>query len=245
VARRGVLSRWVGRLLRWAAALVVLFVVCSLGLVATLRYFDPPLTSFMLQARVAALSEKEPLRLQHEWRPIGAISPHAAVAVVASEDQLFPHHSGFDTKSIRRALQNNAEGGRTRGASTISQQVAKNLFLWPGRSWVRKGLEAWFTLLLEWLWPKQRILEVYLNTAEFGRGIYGVESASRVFFGKSAARLEPAEAALLAAVLPSPLRYRADKPGPYVLARRDEIVRQMQTLGGQGWLRNVLPARKP
>jgi monofunctional biosynthetic peptidoglycan transglycosylase len=197
----------------------------------------------MLQARVAAAFRPAPFTLRHDWRDIQAIAPHAAIAVVAAEDQLFPLHSGFDFKSIRRALQSNGDSDRTRGASTITQQVAKNLFLWPGRSWVRKGLEAWFTLLIEWLWPKQRILEVYLNTAEFGHGVYGVESAAQRYFRKSAARLTPAEAALLAAVLPSPRRYRVEEPGPYVLKRRAEILRQMHALGGAAWLRNVLPRK--
>ena len=215
--------------------------VTSLAAVLAFRYVDPPISSFMVQARVGALFEREPFTLRHDWRAIGAISPHAAVAVVASEDQRFPLHSGFDGKEIRRAMQEAEGGGRSRGASTISQQVAKNLFLWPGRSWVRKGLEAWFTLLMEWLWPKQRILEVYLNTAEFGRGVYGVQSAARVYFRKDAAQLSASEAALLAAVLPSPRRYRVDKPGPYVQQRRNQIVRQMHALGGSAWLRNVLP----
>ena len=217
--------------------------MASFSAVLALRYLDPPITSFMLQARIGAFVEGTPLELRHEWRDIAAISPHAAVAVVASEDQRFPLHDGFDRRQIERALQAAEQGGRSRGASTITQQVAKNLFLWPGRSWVRKGIEAWFTVLMEWLWPKQRILEIYLNTAEFGRGIYGVPSASRWYFRKEAAQLTASEAALLAAVLPSPLRYRVDKPGPYVQQRRGEILRQMHALGGRAWLRDVLPAQ--
>lgn len=221
--------------------LAATFVAASLAAVVTLRYVDPPVTSFMLQARIGALLAGEPFELRHEWRDIARISPEAAVAVVAAEDQRFPLHGGFDRRQIEIALQVASEGGRSRGASTISQQVAKNLFLWSGRSFVRKGIEAWFTLLMEWLWPKQRILEIYLNTAEFGRGVYGVTSASRVYFGKDPAALTESEAALLAAVLPSPRRYRVDRPGPYVQQRRDEIVRQMHTLGGRQWLRKVLP----
>jgi monofunctional glycosyltransferase len=239
MARRGLLTRFTLTLVRWTAILLVVFVVASLAAVLSLRYVNPPLTSFMVQARVAALFEPGTFQLQHQWRDLGRISPDAAVAVVAAEDQLFPYHSGFDYKSIRRALRSNEEGGRTRGASTISQQVAKNLFLWPSRSLLRKGLEAWFTVLMEWLWPKQRILEMYLNTAEFGRGVYGVESAAQLYFRKTAAALTPAEAALLAAVLPSPLRYRVDKPGTYVLARRNEILQQMHALGGKAWLRGI------
>jgi monofunctional biosynthetic peptidoglycan transglycosylase len=167
------------------------------------------------------------------------ISPHAAVAVLASEDQRFPHHAGFDLESIADAVEKRSRGGRLRGASTISQQVAKNLFLWPGRSFLRKGLEAWFAGLLELTWPKRRILEVYLNVAEFGDGVFGVEEASRRFFGKPAAGLSADEAARLAAVLPSPRRMRADHPSPWVLARSAWIQEQMAQLGGAAYLRTL------
>jgi monofunctional glycosyltransferase len=229
------------RLVRWTALAVFAAVLASAAAVLALRFVDPPVTAFMLEAQLAARSEDEPFNLRHEWRALREISPNAAIAVVAAEDQLFPSHSGFDLKSIRKAMEKNDAGGRTRGASTISQQVAKNLFLWSSRSWLRKGLEAWFTLLLEVLWPKQRILEVYLNVAEFGRGVYGVEAASRLYFRKTSAQLSETEAALLAAVLPSPRRYSVTSPGPFVAGRRDEIVRQMRSLGGRSWLRDVLP----
>lgn len=245
MAGRGWLARGLLRLVRWTVLVLVAFLVLSVAAVFALRYANPPVTSFMIQARVAAAFESEAFTLRHEWRPIASISAQAPLAVVAAEDQLFPLHGGFDFKSMRRAAQHNEEGGRTRGASTITQQTAKNLFLWPGRSYVRKGIEAWFTVLMEWLWSKQRILEVYLNTAEFGRGIYGVESASRVYFRKDASRLTASEAALLAAVLPSPRRYRADRPGPYLQQRRNQIVEQMHALGGRAWLRNVLPPAEP
>jgi len=151
---------------------------------------------------------------------------------VAAEDQRFARHLGFDFKQIDRALEDRERGRRVRGASTISQQVAKNLFLWPGQSWFRKGLEAGLTVLIELAWSKQRILEVYLNVAEFGRGTWGVQAASQRFFRKDAARLNRSEAALLAAVLPAPKRYRADQPGPYVRKRQAWIERQMVALGG-------------
>jgi monofunctional biosynthetic peptidoglycan transglycosylase len=210
-------------------------------LVAILRFVPPPVTSFMLHARLEATLAGQPFELRYQWRDIEHVSPHAAVAVVAAEDQRFPLHAGFDLESIRRAARHNERGGRIRGASTISQQVAKNLFLWPGRSWIRKGIEAGFTVLIETLWTKQRILEVYLNVAEFGPGIYGVEAASQRYFGKGADRLTEREAALLAAVLPSPRRYRVDQPGPWVKERRERIVRAMRALGGRQWLREVLP----
>ncbi len=156
--------------------------------------------------------------------------------MVASEDQRFPDHGGFDFKQIEKALDDAERGGRARGASTISQQVAKNLFLWNGRSYLRKGLEAWYTVLIETLWSKRRILEVYVNIAEFGRGVYGAEAASQAFFHKPAAKLSRGEAARLAAVLPSPKRMRAESPSAYVLRRQGEIERQMAALGGTAYI---------
>jgi monofunctional biosynthetic peptidoglycan transglycosylase len=168
---------------------------------------------------------------EHDWVPWSEISPHAAVAVIAAEDQKFPMHDGFDLEAIDRALADARRGIRLRGASTISQQVAKNLFLWPGQSWLRKGLEAWFTMWIEFLWPKRRILEVYLNSAEFGRGVWGIEAASRRYFGKQARLLNRPEAALLAAVLPNPQRYRVANPSPFVRQRQGWILKQMRLLG--------------
>lgn len=161
--------------------------------------------------------------------------------MLAAEDQSFAHHHGFNFSAIAEALKRNLNSKRIRGGSTLSQQTAKNLFLSPNRSLMRKALEAGLTVLLELLWPKSRILEVYLNIAQFGDGIYGVESASRAFFGKPAARLEPSEAALLAAALPNPLKLRVDKPSPYVLRRRDWILRQMHQLGEDYYPRELHP----
>jgi monofunctional biosynthetic peptidoglycan transglycosylase len=206
--------------------------------VAALRWVDPWTSAFMVDARVASWFDKQrgTLELRQQWRDFNQLSPQLALAVIASEDQRFPEHDGFDFKQIQKALDDAERGRRARGASTISQQVAKNLFLWNGRSWVRKGLEAWFTLLIEMLWPKQRILEVYLNIAEFGRGIYGAEAAAQGFFRKPAARLNRAEAARLAAVLPNPLRMHAGSPSRYVLRRQAQIERQMAALGGTSYL---------
>jgi monofunctional biosynthetic peptidoglycan transglycosylase len=178
---------------------------------------------------------------RYQWVDLEQISPHAAVAVIAAEDQLFPYHTGFDMKSIREAVRENAHRKRPRGASTITQQVAKNLFLWYGASYVRKGIEAWLTVLIEGLWPKERILEVYLHVAQFGRGVYGVEAAAHKLWRKPAARLTPAEAATLAAVLPNPIRMRADRPSVYVASRRDWILGQMRGLGGRQYLHEVAP----
>ena len=231
--RKGRLARVVRvaliALAAWAAVTVLVIVA--------LRWVDPPTSAFMMRDRVAGLvGGDDGYRFSHEWRDWNEISRYAALAVIAAEDQRFAEHHGFDFKQIDRALADRERGRRVRGASTISQQVAKNLFLWPGQSWFRKGLEAGLTVLIELAWPKRRILEVYLNVVEFGRGTWGVQAASRRFFDKDAARLGPAEAALLAAVLPSPKRYRADAPGPYLRKRQAWIQRQMAALGGTAYL---------
>jgi monofunctional biosynthetic peptidoglycan transglycosylase len=203
----------------------------SLAILA-LRWIPPPTSAFML------LHEGEP---RHRWVAWPQISPHVAVAVVAAEDQKFPRHHGFDFASISSALSGEEERRlrSLRGASTISQQVAKNLFLWPGRSLVRKALEAALTLWIEGLWPKRRILEVYLNIAEFGPGIFGIGAASAAYFGVSPARLGPDEAARLAAVLPDPRRLRVVDPGPYALERAAWIRAQVEMLGGPAYLRGL------
>jgi monofunctional biosynthetic peptidoglycan transglycosylase len=225
--RRSLLSR-VLRGVLWA---VGGWLVLTLGAVLLLRWVDPPTTAFMLRDRsIAWWQEDKAYRFQHEWVDWKAISSQAKLAVIASEDQKFAAHYGFDLESISAALADRRKGGRTRGASTLSQQVAKNLFLWPGQSWVRKGLEAWFTLLIETCWTKQRILEVYLNVAEFGKGVYGVGAASTAFFHKPAARLSAADAALLAAVLPSPKRFRVTAASAYVRKRQQWILGQMRAI---------------
>jgi monofunctional biosynthetic peptidoglycan transglycosylase len=213
-------------------------VALTAGIVLPLRWIDPPTTAFMLRDGAAA-GENRWWAARRHWVEWERISPHVKVAVIAAEDQTFPDHRGFDLKSINEALADAGRGRRVRGASTISQQVAKNLFLWPGQSWVRKGLEAWLTVLIELFWPKERILEVYLNVAEFGRGVFGVGAAAQTFFGKPAARLTPHEAALLAAVLPSPKRMRVDAPSPDVRSRQAWILDQMQSLGGELVLRRI------
>jgi monofunctional biosynthetic peptidoglycan transglycosylase len=194
----------------------------------------------MIASRTAALIQGDfRYANKYDWEPLERISPHAAMSAIAAEDQLFPFHAGFDFESIRKAVQHNSKSKRKRGASTISQQVAKNLFLWSGRSWARKGLEVYFTVLIEAAWPKERILEVYLNVAEFGPGTYGVQAAAQRFFGKDAARLTRREAATLAAVLPNPKRFRADRPSNYVQKRRDSIMGQMRALGGPSFLKQL------
>ena len=225
---RGLLTTLVG-----AAALTVL-------LVLALRWINPFTSAFMIGSRLEArFAGNHNYQTHYRWVDLEQISPQAALAVIASEDQQFPFHTGFDFKSIREAVRHNALSRHKRGASTISQQVAKNLFLWSGRSFVRKGLEAGFTLLIEWCWPKERILEVYLNIAEFGPGIYGVQAAAQRYYHKDARRLNRADSALLAAVLPNPARLRVEAPSDYVLSRRDWIAEQMVELGGTSYLNLV------
>lgn len=229
--------------LRWTRVLLALPLVFLLGSVlqvGVLRFIDPPFTAFMVARQAAAWSHRDwDFRVAYDWRDLGRLSPHLPVALVAAEDQNFARHYGFDLEAIAKARKNNARGRKVRGASTITQQTAKNLFLWSGRSWVRKGLEAWYALLMETLWPKWRILEVYANVAEFGDGVYGGQAAARTYFGKDAAALQPSEAARLAAVLPSPRRYSAGRPGPYVQKRTRSIQRQMRQIGGTAYLRQL------
>jgi monofunctional biosynthetic peptidoglycan transglycosylase len=179
------------------------------------------------------------LPIRRHWVPQSRVAPELFLAVVAAEDQRFPEHYGFDLKAIEKAI-DDRERGKVRGASTISQQVAKNLFLWSGRSWLRKGFEVWFTGLIELTWPKRRILEVYVNFAEFGDGVYGAQAAAQTYFGRDAAQLNAAQAARLAAVLPNPKRYSVARPGPYVLRRQQWIERQMRQLGGRDYLAPLL-----
>ena len=235
-----------GRLLKWIIFAVLACVVLSALAVLSLRWIDPPTSAYMLETRLRAMSEGDrTYRTDYEWVNLERISPYAAIAVIASEDQQFPFHAGFDLNSIRESVRASERGKKLRGASTISQQVAKNLFLWNGRSFVRKGIEAWMTVLIEFTWPKERILEVYLNIVELGKGIYGMEAAARRFYHKPAARLTSSEAAVLAAVLPNPIRMRADRPSAYVLERRDWILGQMRALGGPSYLQAVEKESRP
>jgi monofunctional biosynthetic peptidoglycan transglycosylase len=223
--------RRIVRIAAWAALGGMLVSVIP---VLALRWINPPTSAFMVSRRIEGLfNPKRRVSIHYQWQDLERISRNAQLAMIAAEDQKFLEHEGFDFESIEKALEARHRRGRVRGASTISQQVAKNLFLWSGKNWFRKGVEAGFTVLIETLWTKHRILEVYLNIAEFGDGVYGVESASREFFGKPAARLTRHESALLAAVLPNPKRMRADRPSRYVERRAWWIERQMMRLGGR------------
>ena len=210
----------------------IAFILLSVAGVAMLRWFEPPASSFMVRQLVEDWMEgDDEVFVYFDWVAWESISPHVALAVVAAEDQRFPHHHGFDFAEIGNALRDYSESGRLRGASTISQQVAKNLFLWPGRSMVRKALEGWFTLLLEGFLPKRRIMELYLNIAQFGPDIFGVGPASLRYFKKRPADVSLSEASLLAAVLPNPQRYKVNDPSAYVRARARWIREQTRNLG--------------
>ena len=228
-------SRFV-KMLAWA--LVGVLVLTAVP-VLILRWVPPPTTAVMVGARIANLAQGRATVIRYRWVDWNGIAPHMRLAVVASEDQRFASHWGFDLKSIIEAVEDHEARRRVRGASTITQQVSKNLFLWRGRSYVRKGLEAYFTVLLELCWSKRRILEVYLNVAEFGDGIYGARAASEAFFKKPPSDITSGEAALLAAVLPNPKRLHAGNPSAYVQERARWIGEQMEQLGGPAYLQGL------
>ncbi len=231
---------FLGRLFRAILVLLAALIAASLLSVLSLRWIDPPFTAFMAEAQASAWASRDSNYVfHHRWVDLDRISPNLPLAVVASEDQKFPEHWGFDVAAIEKAYALNQHSHKVRGASTISQQVAKNLFLWSGRSYFRKGLEAYFTVLIETLWPKRRILEVYLNIAEFGYGTYGAEAAAQRYFHKPASRLTRGDAAVLAAVLPNPERFSAAAPSRYVQQRREWILDQMQALGGPEMLDEI------
>lgn len=225
------------RLRRWLLRIFMLLLLASLLPVLLFRWVPPP-TSSVILTRTLLEGEYQ----DYQWLPLARMSASIPLAVVASEDQKFPHHYGFDLQAIRDAVTDHAQGGRLRGASTLTQQVARNLFLWQGRSFLRKGLEAWFTALLELCWSKQRILEVYLNIAETGKRTFGMQAASLKYFSRPASAVSREQAALLAAILPNPVRLQAARPSAYVITRRNEILRQMQQLGGTAYLGDILPA---
>lgn len=232
------------RLLRYLGLIALSWMALSWLVVLLLRFVPPWTSAVMMEYRMNAWVHGDrhvPLR-QH-WVPWSRISPWASIAMVAGEDQHFPFHHGFDFGAIENAIDAADDGRRLRGASTISQQTAKNLFLWNGRSFFRKGLEAYFTVLLEATWPKQRILEVYMNIAQFGDGIYGVGTASEIFFHESPAQLSLQQAARLAAVLPNPDRFHVDRPTGYVLERTRWIEQQVKQLGGPAYLKSRHPPR--
>ena len=221
---------------KWLKIISLYFVIASIVSVVIFRFVPIPFTPLMLVRVGEQLIDGKDIVLKKDWKSLEEISPNMPLAVMASEDQLFLEHFGFDFKSMQKALENNSKKPkRIKGASTITQQVAKNVFLWQGRSYLRKGLEAYFTLLIEVFWSKKRIMEVYLNVAEMGNGIYGVEACARKCFYKSAKSLTRSQAALIAAVLPNPRRWSPTKPTGYISQRKNWIVRNMNNLGSIAW----------
>lgn len=219
------------RLFAWIRNLVLAFFVLSLFAVILYKYIPVYITPLMLLRTGEQLWKGEDFHLEHQWVPLEKISPALIQAVIASEDNLFLNHKGFDWEQLEKAMAESRKGKRQRGASTISQQTAKNVFLWPSRSYFRKGLEAYFTVLIEWIWGKERIMEVYLNSIEMGKDIYGAERIARINFSKPAQQLTSSEAALIATTLPNPLRFSSARPSPYIRQRQAAILDLMKKIG--------------
>ncbi|HKG07857.1 MAG TPA: monofunctional biosynthetic peptidoglycan transglycosylase [Pedobacter sp.] len=213
-----------GKVLLW-------FVMVTAFWVLVYRFVNPPITLLMIQRNIERNSADKSFKMEKDWVDFEDISDNMKRAAVSAEDQLFLKHLGFDVKAIEKAFETNRKGKKIKGGSTISQQTAKNVFLWPGRSWLRKGFEAYFTLLIEILWSKERILEVYLNVIEMGDGIYGAEAAAQAYYGKSCAKLSRSQAALIAACFPNPRRWTPKKATSYIRHRQYLIMRNMRRLG--------------
>lgn len=223
------------RFFRLIFKIILWFFILSIGFTILYRFVPVPITPLMvIRLWEQAWDEKKDIRLTKDWVSMSKISRHMPQAVVAAEDQKFLDHWGFDMEAMEKAWEGNKRGKRIKGASTITQQTAKNVFLWPNRNFVRKGLEAYFTLLMELLWSKERIMEVYLNVIEMGDGIYGIEAASQTYFKKPAAKLNRSEAAVIAAVLPNPRRWNPSRPTGYIRGRQSWIMRQMNNLAPVG-----------
>ena len=219
------------RLGRLLFRVIVILLLWSIGSVVLYRYLPVPATPLMVRNAVGAALRGEPTTFHHNWVPLKKISPHLVHAVVASEDQRFYQHKGFDWEEIGNAIEERQSGKRKRGGSTISQQTAKNVFTFCTATWARKAIETYYTLLIEWLWPKERILEVYLNSIEMGPAIYGAEAVAQQHFGKQASKLTRSECALIAATLPNPIRYSSKNPSNYMRRRQSAILKQMQLMG--------------
>jgi len=219
---------------------VLIFFFVSIISILALKWIDPFTSSVMMQKQIASLfSSDKNSTIYYEWVNYEDISVNAKLAVIAAEDQNFPYHIGFDFEQLGKAINESQKGRRLRGASTITQQVAKNLFLWNGKSFVRKGFEAYFTVLIEFFWSKRRILEVYLNIAEMGNMIFGISTAGKKYFNRTAAKLTKEQAALIAATLPNPVKYSPKNPSSYILKRKKWILNQMKSLGGNSYLETI------
>ncbi|MEI7500682.1 MAG: monofunctional biosynthetic peptidoglycan transglycosylase [Bacteroidota bacterium] len=216
---------------------IIIFLASTFLFVLLYRFINPPITPLMVIRMVEQIYNGQSVRLNKDWISLNDMSTNLPLAAVAAEDNLFIEHPGFDFEAIQKAKEFNEKkmGKKVRGASTISQQTAKNVFLWPQRSWVRKGFEVYFTVLIELIWGKKRIIEVYLNVIETGKGIYGVEAASQYYFGKSAGKISRGEAALLASILPNPLKWNPASPTPYIRGRQEWIMWNMNNIGKLGF----------
>jgi len=221
----------VKKILRWVKKAMLWFFAISILLVIVFKWVPIPFTPLMAIRAVENKWEGKDAVLSHDWVPLEEISPNLQKAVIASEDGNFLNHYGFDFQAMQKAFKNNQKGKRIKGGSTISQQTAKNVFLWQGRSYLRKGLEAYFTVLIELIWGKERIMEVYLNSIEMGKGVYGAEEAAKHWYRKSAVNLTKREAAGIAAILPNPLKYKATNSSSYIERRKDKILRNMRHVG--------------
>jgi monofunctional biosynthetic peptidoglycan transglycosylase len=227
------------RIFKWLLKFAIIFFVSTVLIVFAMRWINPVTSSIMIQRQISSLLKGDFQLVNYHWVDYDDVSKYMPIAIVAAEDQNFPNHFGFDFKQIEKAMKQNKKGKRIRGASTITQQVAKNLFLWEGKSFIRKGIEAYFTILIELLWDKKRILEVHMNIAEFGKNIFGVGIASLAYYKLPPGKLSMSQAALLAAVLPNPLRYSVLKPSGYVRGRQNWIISQINSLGGSDYLKDI------
>jgi len=226
------------RLWRKIKRILLILFIAQFIYIILLKWINPPVTITQLYSWITGHG------LKRDYVRRNQISPNARLAVIASEDQLFPDHNGFDFKSIEKAMKHNQKSKSLHGASTISQQVAKNVFLWQGRSWIRKGLETYFTFMIELIWGKKRILQVYLNVSEMGEGIFGIEAASRSYFNKPALSLSRQEAAMIAAALPNPVRYKVRPASSYVINRSGWVMRQMNNLDDDADIREIVYEKK-
>ena len=227
-----------GKIFHTLFIIIMLFFALSFFQVILLKWINPFTSSVMIQRQIEKVFSGGGF-IHYSWVDYDNISKQVALAVVASEDQNFPYHIGFDFEQIDKAIKENKRRRHLRGASTITQQLAKNLFLWEGQSFIRKGIEAYYTVLLEYFWSKERILEVYLNIAEMGKDVFGVGAASIIFFNKLPIRLTKSEGALIAAVLPNPKRYSIKYPSGYVRSRQQWVMKQMDSLGGVSYIENL------
>ncbi|MBK9097358.1 MAG: monofunctional biosynthetic peptidoglycan transglycosylase [bacterium] len=238
--RKSKFKQFIRRLPKIVLKIILGFIIVSIFVVLLLKWLNPITSSIMIQRKIeAVITFKERQIIAYQWFSYDDIAKQMALAVVAAEDQNFPNHFGFDFEQIEKAIEQHNRGRKLRGASTITQQVAKNLFLWEGRSFIRKGFEAYFTVLIELLWSKERILEVYLNIIETGDMIFGVGAASQIYFKKLPSKLNRSQAALIAATIPNPNRFSVKRPSGYVLRRQGWILGQMSSLGGVEYLKNL------